>query len=210
MSLIDITVSISHHLPVWPGDPAVILKTLTTLENASCHLSSISMSLHTGTHIDAPKHYIENGLSLDQVPLESLIGRTRVIEIPYSQSISAKDFKTLNFNEGERILLKTRNSEVEWWRQPFNEEYVYLLPEAAQILVDSGIQCVGIDYLSIGDMGKSGIKTHQLLLEAGIWIIEGLDLSQVMPGEYELMALPLKITNSEGAPARVLLKTLLT
>ena len=208
MNFIDITAPISANMPVWPGDPPVKIKSLATIPPEVCNLSEISMSLHTGTHMDAPLHYDEQGKSLDQMPLKAVIGRAKVIEVRNVAMITELDLATLSFQVGDRVLFKTSNSDKEWWRYPFNQDYVHLSPGAARLLVAAGVFTIGVDYLSVGGMGAEGVETHQILLAGGIWLIEGLNLTQVPAGEYELLCLPMKVLNSDGAPARAVLSPL--
>ena len=163
------------------------------------------LGTHTGTHIDAPHHFIEEGISIDKVPLEVLTGKCRVIEISYNESsITANILSTLNIKKGERILFKTINSTFIKSDKRFHEDYVYISNDGAKYLADAGEILVGVDYLSIEGYGK-GHETHRIMLGAGIIAIEGLCLGDVPAGEYSLTALPLKVKGADGAPARVVL-----
>ena len=164
------------------------------------------MGAHTGTHMDAPLHFLATGKSLDQLPLEATIGPARVIEIKDRNSIKLEEIQPHKINRGERILFKTRNSTASWKSDAFDEEFVYISKEAARYLAELEIQTVGIDYLSVGGFKCDGLDTHQALLGAGIWIIEGLNLAKVKPGTYDLICLPLKVIGIEGAPARAVLR----
>jgi arylformamidase len=140
------------------------------------------------------------------MPLDAAIGRARVIEVHDPESIKPYELRPHKIHGGERILFKTRNSARAWQEDGFIEDFVYVSKEAARYLATCEVRTVGIDYLSVGGFLRDGVETHQALLEAGIWIIEGLDLSQLEPGEYELLCLPLKIERSDGAPARAILR----
>jgi arylformamidase len=140
------------------------------------------------------------------MPLTAAIGRARVIEIGDPVSIKPEELAGHNIQRGERILFKTRNSPRCWQTDDFVEDFVYIAHEAAQYLASLGVQLVGVDYLSVGGSHVDGPETHQALLEGGIWIVEGLNLSQVDPGAYDLICLPLRIVGGDGAPARAILR----
>ena len=144
--------------------------------------------------------------SIHEMPLDAAIGRARVIEIRDPESIKPDELRPHNIRQGERLLFKTLNSSRCWKSDTFVEDFVYLSQEAARYLASVGVQTVGVDYLSVGGYTKDGTETHQALLEAGIWIIEGLDLSQVEPGMCELICLPLRIAERDAAPARAILR----
>jgi arylformamidase len=156
--------------------------------------------------MDGPLHFVREGKGLDEMPLEATIGRARVIEIRALESIKPNELEPHCLGRGERILFKTQNSARHWSTEDFIKDFVYVSQEAARYLADRGIRTVGVDYLSVGGFRKDGVETHRALLEAGIWVIEGLVLSEVEPGEYELVCLPIKIERSDGAPARAILK----
>jgi len=164
------------------------------------------MGSHTATHMDAPFHFLPQGKGLHEMPFHAAIGRARVIEIRDPESIKPGELRPHNIRQGERLLFKTKNSTHCWKTDTFVEDFVYISQEAARYLASVGVQTVGIDYLSVGGYTKDGVETHRALLEADIWIIEGLDLSQVEPGMYELICLPLRIDSSDGAPARAILR----
>jgi arylformamidase len=210
VTYIDVSVDVWERLPVWPGTPRVEFQRNFALEAGDeVNDTTLSFSVHTGTHIDAPLHFLRGGKSVDQIPLEVLIGPVYVAEVPAQvEAITVDVLKDLALPEGvQRLLLKTRNSRL-WGSgiQEFDPNFVALTAEAAQWVVDRGMAVVGIDYLSIQRFAD-GPATHQILLGAGVVVIEGLDLSQVEPGNYELFCLPLKLKGVEGAPARVILKS---
>jgi arylformamidase len=204
---IDISVPIYTGMVHWPDNPPVRVDYMLQMERGDmCTVSTLSMGSHTGTHMDGPLHFIQGGQGLHEMPLDAAIGLARVIEIADPESIKLAELQPYALQQGERLLFKTLNSSRSWQTATFLEDFVYLSQEAARYLASVGAQTVGIDYLSVGGFKKDGLETHQALLEAGIWIIEGLDLSQVEPGMYELICLPLKIADSDGAPARAILR----
>jgi arylformamidase len=204
---IDISVPLRSGMVHWPGDPSVQIERRLELDRGEVmNLSAVSMSLHTGTHMDAPLHFLQEGASLDEMPLEATVGRARVIEIRDPESVKPEHLDGRRLRRGERILFKTRNSKRCWARAEFCEDFVYISKEAARYLAERRVQTVGIDYISVGGFHQDTVETHQILLEAGIWIIEGLNLAGVRPGRYELVCLPLRVLRSDGAPARAILR----
>jgi len=205
---IDVSMNIEDGMLHWPKDPEITIKQFSNIKNGdSANNSRISFGTHTGTHVDAPRHFVENGIGIDRVDLNTLIGVCRVIEISYDyKSITEKLLSGLDIKKGERILFKSANSSFLTAGKVFREDYVYVDKAAAKYLADKGVILVGVDYLSVEGYGK-GHETHKILLGAGIPIIEGLNLKNVNQGEYKLIALPIKIKGADGAPARVLLET---
>jgi arylformamidase len=171
-------------------------------------LSAYSMGAHSGTHIDAPMHFVAGGASIDRVSLEPLIGPARVIEIPDGvQAIDAAELDRHDWRGAERVLFRTRSSLRGWMKSPtFHRDFAYIAPDAAQLLADAGVRLVGIDYISAEQFGVPAPRTHQILLGKGIPIVEGLALERVDAGEYDLIVLPLKVGGHEGAPARAILR----
>ena len=203
---IDISVPLRNAMVHWPDDPPVQIKRILDMERGdTANVSTLAMSAHTGTHLDAPRHFLCTGKSIDQMPLEAMMGRARVIEILDPAAIKADELRRHHIRHGERLLFKTRNSERCWRSDHFIEDFVFITVEAAQLLAERRVHLVGIDYLSVGSF-KNGAETHRVLLEAGIWVIEGLDLSRVNSGRYELICLPLKIEGGDGAPARAIVR----
>jgi arylformamidase len=203
----DVTVPITNTMPVWPSDPPVKLTPQSHLARDKSHtvrLTRIQMGSHSGTHIDAPWHFVENGRQLNQIPIETLVGKANVFELPNIRSIGRQYVERLPLSGAERILFKTENSK-HWNDGRFFEEFVYLEPEAAQVLVDHGVKLVGIDYLSIDKFKSEKHPTHFVLLERNVVILEGLNLSAVAPGQYHMVALPLNLQDADGAPTRVIL-----
>jgi arylformamidase len=206
---IDVSVSLHSGMVHWPDNPPVQIERALSIEHGDgANVSEISMGAHAGTHMDGPIHFVREGRGLDEMPLSATIGRARVIEIRDPESIKPDELHPHGLRRGERILFKTQNSAHRWSTEDFVEDFVYVSQEAARYLADRGIQTVGVDYLSVGGFRKDGEETHRALLEAGIWVIEGLDLSEVEAGEYELICLPVKIERSDGAPARAILRAI--
>ncbi len=206
MKIYDVTVPFSDDMVVYPGDPPVKIEPTSIInkDDARFNVSRYSFGSHTGTHIDAPFHLIENGITADNLPLELFIGRARVVEIT-SPRIDETALEEFDFTPDVRVLFKTRNSYL-WNQNEFVEDFVYITPGAARVLVNEGIKVVGIDYLSVEKFGSDNPETHMILLEAGTLIVEGLNLREVEPDDYEMICLPLKVKNGDGAPARVLLR----
>jgi arylformamidase len=203
---IDISVPLSPGVVRWPGDREFEMRREASLESGDeCNLSSFSMCAHTGTHVDAPLHYLSGGASLDAAPFDVLIGGARVVETDAAR-IGAKELAESGLAAAERVLFKTRNSGTEWHHRAFTPEFAHLTPDGARFLVNRGVRLAGIDYLSIGGADEEGAETHRILLEGGVWILEAVCLYGVAPGHYELVCLPLRIMGIEGAPARAILR----
>lgn len=194
---IDISVPLRTPMQHWPGDPAPEIRP-----------GLLRMHPHTGTHVDAPLHYVPGGLTIDTMPLDATAGVARVIRVE-GDAIDAGVIRSIAPVAGERILFRTSNSERCWSGAYFRKRYVSVTPEGAQLLAEAGIRTVGVDYLSVGPYGPDGDATHTILLRAGIWIIEGLNLAAVEAGTYELVCLPLRIEGGDGAPARAMLRKLI-
>jgi arylformamidase len=208
MRLYDVSLPISNDLPVWPGDSAVsLVMTASILNGDKCNITQLQMGTHAGTHIDAPYHFLKDGATVDVIPIETFIGPCLVVELDSDTLIEKKDFLKCNLNGHSRILIKTKNSE-RWAKNitSFDKDYVALGIEAAQYLVENNTLLVGIDYLSIESFQSDDKPVHKLLLKYNITILEGLNLSEVNAGVYELICMPLKLQGCEGAPARVLLQ----
>lgn len=204
---VDVSVPLRSGMVHWPGDPDVrIEEILNMVKGDDCNVSTISMSAHTGTHVDSPYHFIKSGASISDMPLSAMIGKARVIEIKDSKSIKPEQLRPYNLKKGERILFKTLNSQRCWNVENFIEDFVYLSTEAARFLAKKNVRTIGVDYLSIGGYKTNIVQVHRILLGAGIWIIEGLDLSKVREGTYEMICLPINIVKCDGAPARAVLR----
>lgn len=204
---IDISVLLHTGMAHWPDNPPVQIEYMLHMSRGDvCNVSTLSMGSHSGTHMDGPFHFLPEGQGLHEMPLDAAIGRARIIEIHDTESIKPDELRPHDIQRGERILFKTQNSAHCWKTDTFVEDFVYISQEAARYLASVGVQIIGVDYLSVGGYTKDGVETHRALLEAGIWIIEGLDLSQVQPGIYELICLPIKVAESDGAPARAIIR----
>ena len=205
---IDVSVPLRSGMVRWPEDPPVrIERTLRIERGDEANFSVLSMGAHTGTHMDAPFHFLRSEKGMDRMPLDATVGPARVISIRNPRSITPEELRLHQIRRGERLLFKTRNSARCWKTNRFVENFVHFSLEAARYLARRRVKSVGIDYLSVGGYGRDdGPAVHRVLLRAGIWIIEGLNLSRVRPGFYELFCLPLKIERGDGAPARAILR----
>ena len=206
MRIFDVTVAIGAHTPIYEGDPPALVESAKRLAGGdSANVSKLSFGAHTGTHVDAPNHFIEGTRRVDELDLNKLIGPCRIVRIADTvQTIEPNDLGDI---EGiERVIFKTKNSA--FWNEPeFHSDFAHLSPAAADALVASGVKLVGIDYLSIERFHSGDHAVHKALLSKEIVILEGLDLRKVTAGDYELICLPLKYVGGEGdgAPARVVL-----
>jgi arylformamidase len=209
MPIFDITVPIRAGMPIYEGDPAVEIAAWSALTKGnSANVSFLHFGAHTGTHVDAPAHFIEGARKIDALPLDVLIGPARVVRVADNvMEIDANFISTAGLRGVERVLFHTRNSR--FWSEGFRKDFTHLLPEAAEMLVEMGIKLVGTDYLSIEKFHSGHHRTHLALLSQSVVIVEGLNLSDVPAGDYELICLPLKIADGagDGAPARVVLRT---
>jgi arylformamidase len=206
---IDVSVTVRHGMPHWPDDPPVVIERVMDIGRGDdCNVSHVAMGVHTGTHMDAPVHFIHGGRSLDQMPLGATMGEARVLEIADPHEITVEELQAHGLRAGERILFRTSNSTRCWQADSFIEDFVYISEPAARHLAEVGVQTVGVDYLSVGGYTADGVTIHRILLDAGIWIIEGLDLSAVGQGRYELICLPVRMHEADGAPARAILRPL--
>jgi arylformamidase len=207
MRIYDISLTISPNMPIWPGDLGLVLERVEKMEDGShCNLSRLDMGAHVGTHVDAPYHFLLKGKTVESLSLNDLTGRVYVVYLPDIDLITAAVLDRAEIPpRTRRILFKTRNSEY-WARQEatFQTGFVAISPDGAEYLVKRGLKLVGIDYLSVAPYQQS-VATHKIFLEAGVVLVEGLNLSQVPPGRYTLYCLPLKLAGSDGAPARAIL-----
>jgi len=210
-SWIDISVALHNGCVRWPGDAPYELTRVADIrrDGAECNLSVISMSAHVGTHMDSPLHFLDGAPAMETMPLDATMGPARVIEIQSQSLITVEELEAYDIQPGERILFKTVNSARQWVTDEFLKDFVHIPASTARYLVDRGIRTVGIDALSVGGFETDGAECHRILLGAGIWIIEWLDLSNVEPGDYELACLPLKLNGAEGSPARAVIRRLL-
>ena len=209
MKLIDVSVPLDANLPTYPNNTPFSLEAIKRIARGdSSNVSSLHMSAHSGTHVDAPMHFVRDGASIDRVPLEPLIGPARVIDIPDEvQAIDAAELSRHRWRGAERLIFRTRSSVRGWMSSStFHRDFAYVAPDAAQLLADAGVRLVGIDYISAEQFGAPAPRTHQILLGKGIPIVEGLALAGVSGGDYDLIVLPMKVAGHEGAPARAVLR----
>jgi len=206
MRIYDVTRPIYHAMPVYEGDPEVSVEPwLSITRGAPVNVSRLVMGSHTGTHVDAPAHLREGAVGVDQLPLDVLTGPARVFDLATSGPIDATSLRGVDLTSHRRILFKTRPADR--GREGAGRgDFPGLMEDAARLLVDSGVRLVGVDAMSVDPFASSSLPAHHTLLNAGVIILEGLDLSAVPPGDYELLCLPLKIQHGDGAPARVVLR----
>jgi arylformamidase len=209
MKIYDITVPISENVPIYEGDPRVKIEVAHSIAGGdAANVTQLCFGAHTGTHVDAPNHFIDGTRKIHELDLEKLIGVARVVQL--DESVTAIEPRHVeNLEAVERVLFKTRNSA--FWNAPetgFRKDFTYITPAAARVLVEKNVRLVGIDYLSVEKFGSDDFATHITLLEKEIVIIEGLDLREVPAGDYELICLPLKVVSptGDGAPARTILR----
>lgn len=215
-TIYDISVSVSADLPCWPGDPGIEVQRVLDLANGDlATVSFLKMGSHTGTHVDALSHFKQDGKTLDQMDLSIYIGRALVVEVEDPEKITLGELQRtpafLDLRKAERVLFKTVNSQNRWYEKPFNEHFCHLNPHAADFLIELGVKLVGIDYLSVEGFHAETLygehaPTHHRLMAKGVYILEGLNLTDIQPGWYELICLPLKIAHGDGAPARAVLR----
>ena len=207
---IDVTATLDPATtPIYEGDAPLKFDFLKDMRKGDAlTLSAYSMGAHSGTHIDAPMHFVRDGAPIDRVPLEPLMGPARVIDIPDAvQSINADELNRHEWRGAQRVLFRTRSSLRGWMKSPtFHRDFAYVAPDAAQLLADAGVKLVGVDYISAEQFGAPAPMTHRILLGRGIPIVEGLALETVRPGDYDLIVLPIKVGGHEGAPARAVLR----
>lgn len=208
MTIHDISLTISPDLPIWPGDPGLELEKISSMDKgAEVNVTRLSAAVHLGTHVDAPHHFLNDGRTVEGLSLEVLTGPCYVLQLPDGvDAITAEVLERSEItSDMKRILFGTSNSHL-WAKgeKEFQTDFVAITEDGAEWLVEHEVQLVGVDYLSVAPYGDS-VPTHKTLLEAGVVIVEGLNLSKVMRGFYDLYCLPLKIAGSDGAPARAIL-----
>jgi len=196
MRIYDVTVTLREHMPVYPGDPEF-------RRDGPTHLH---MGTHCGTHVDAPCHMIKGGKSLTELHPSVFLGPATVVGVRDPRAITRAELVEHDWAGVERVLFKTASSGTLEAREAFEPGFVYMAPDAAEFLAGLGVALVGVDYLTLDPVGGGEFPAHMALLGAGIAVIEGLDLSAVPPGRYELFCGPLKISGADGAPARVFLR----
>jgi arylformamidase len=204
---IDASVPLQNGLVHWPGDPEPSFQKICDMDQGSeINVTLCRFTAHTGTHMDAPCHFIAGGAGIDTFPFETGIGTVRVISLPETAVVTKADLQDKNIQKGERIILKTSNSAQPWSQLEFQPKFVGIGASGAQFLVDAGVSLIGVDYLSVGVFEGDGAETHCTLLGAGVWVVEGLRLMEISDGLYDMICLPLRIVGADGSPARVLLK----
>ena len=209
MKIYDVTVAVSEDVPIYEGDPRVTIEGVKGIAAGDdANVSKLCFGAHTGTHVDAPNHFIEGTRRVEDLELAKLVGSCRVVQLDDSVTAIGPEHVG-DMNGLERVVFKTRNSA--FWNEPekgFRTDFTYITPEAAQSLVESGVKLVGIDYLSVEQFASDDFATHTTLLESEVVIVEGLDLREVPAGDYEIICLPLKYVGAtgDGAPARTILR----
>src|SRR5689334_5270981 len=206
MTIYDISVPVATGGVVYPGNPEIRIEPQQAIaQGGSSNVSSLSIGSHTGTHVDAPKHFFDDGAGVDALPLDVLMGPAVLIDFPPTvMAVTEADLRTKELKGHTRVLIRTRNSSF-IRDKPFHKDYTYLAPDGAAYLVSLGVRLVGVDYLSVEQFHSGHHKTHVTLLQKGVIIVEGLDLSQPAAGPYELRCLPLRLAGLDGAPARAVL-----
>jgi len=204
MKIYDISRTISPVIAVWPGDQRFELRwTMQIQKGASVNVGAITLSVHTGTHADAPYHFDEQGVDISRLPLEKFIGPAMVVEVPDAQRVEIEHVRPLDFSRIKRVLFKTKAGDLDDSR--WEDDFVYLATETAEFLGTQGVQLVGLDTPSIDPMKSKTLDAHKILARYGIVNLENLNLSSVPPGEYQLIALPLKLKGLDASPVRAVL-----
>lgn len=205
-SIYDISIPIVSGGLVYPGNPEISIAPQQAIaRGAGANVSTVSFGSHTGTHVDAPKHFFDDGIGVDALPLDVLMGPAVVIRVPDDMmAVGEEQLRLHELKAHTRVLIKTRNSGFVRERE-FHKDYTYLAPDGAEYLVSLGVKLVGVDYLSVEQFHSGHHRTHRTLLENGVVIVEGLDLSQPAMGPYDLRVLPLRLVGLDGAPARAVL-----
>ncbi|HEX5473810.1 MAG TPA: cyclase family protein [Vicinamibacterales bacterium] len=204
--LLDVSVLLRPGMPTYPGNPPFALEPVQRIANGdTANVSKLELGTHTGTHIDAPRHFFDDRPGVDALPLDILIGRARVIDLPVHGGITVAHLEAAKLTDDLRVLLRTPNSAL--WKSPeFHPDFTYVTGDAARYFVEHGVKLVGVDYLSVEQFKKPGAPAHHALLGHGVVIVEGLDLSEAAAGTYEMYCLPLRLAGGDGAPARVVLR----
>ncbi len=204
----DISVPVSDSLLIWPGDPAVQVTRISRLEEGDTStVSQLRMTTHSGTHIDAPAHFLPDAPGLEDISLHVLVGPAMVVDAGEAGALSEETLAAASIpQDTDRLLFRTRNSER--WSgaggEEFFPDYVGVTEDGAQWLVSRGVRLIGVDYLSVAAY-RENTATHRILLEAGVVLLETISLRHISPGKYHLVCLPLKLVGSEAAPARAIL-----
>ncbi|MCI8349648.1 MAG: cyclase family protein [Oscillospiraceae bacterium] len=207
MKIYDVSAMISREIPVYEGDPAVsITETAQIDKGAACNVSMLAFGSHTGTHIDVPYHFVADGKTIDQLPPDYFMGKAKVFDLTGRKAVTAEDLKGLDIREGDIVIFRTDNSvERRMEQSAFYREFVYVSDDGAAYLAEKKVKGVGVDYLSVEQFASKTPATHRTLLGHEILIVEGLVLTDIAPGEYTLLALPLRIKGGNGSPVRAVL-----
>jgi arylformamidase len=207
----DVTYPIRAGFPVWPGSRPVELDPPGRIEKrGQARVSRLALTTHTGTHLDAPSHFLADGDDITTFPLSCMTGHVRVCEARHPGQLTTDDLlayerRTTPLTPGDRLFFRTRNSDRDWTREDFDRGYAAVPPDLAELLVRRGIDVIGVDYLSVAPFVDPA-PTHLILLEAGVWVMEALDLRSIPEGRYDYVAMPMKLAGSDGAPLRVILR----
>jgi arylformamidase len=203
--VIDISVPNGPGQHVYPGDPVPQIEAVRRIADGDpCNLSLLHMGSHTGTHVDAPYHFLKDGPRLGQVPLDRMVGACVVADLRGRRAVDAAALRDMKTERGDILLCLTDNS-AKWAAPEFQRDFTFVTKDAAEVLVERGVRALGMDYLSIEEFGSPDFPVHHRLLGAGVFVIEGLDLRAVTPGRYYLVCLPLRFPGLDGAPARAVL-----
>lgn len=202
---IDISMPLAPDTVVWDGDPPLDIR---QTDHGMYRVTRLKMSAHTGTHMDAPSHFLRDGAAMETLPLDAVLGPCIIAEIADPVRVRPEELEPLGLKPGARLLLKTTNSRLRPGTGAFRDDFVYISAEAARWMAARQVRTVGIDYLSVGGFHQDLKETHDILLGAGIWVIEGLRLGHVSPGVYEMACLPLLLPGADGAPARAAVRRL--
>ena len=210
---IDATYPIFENMTGWPGQPVTDLETLSCIHcGDNAMVSVLHISLHSGTHMDAPSHFLAQGVDISRAPFEVGLGPVRIAAVSPSGAVQPEDIqayeaRTRPLQAGERLILRTPNSDkANWLQEPFDTEYHGIGPEAARYIADRKLKLIGVDYLSVGPFHEGNPQTHRALMGGGVWIIEGIDLRRIKEGSYEMICLPLRIAGGDASPIRILLR----
>ena len=209
----DVTYPIFEGMTGWPGQPVTSFDTLSCIHcGDTAKVTMLHFSAHSGSHMDAPNHFLAEGIDISRAPFEVGLGPVRIARIDGPAEVTpdqlrAYEQRTRPLARGERLILRTPNSDRGLWLQdPFDRDYRGIGPEAAAYIAEKKLQLIGVDYLSVGPFYEGNPQTHRALMGAGVWIIEGVDLRRVEEGDYEMICLPLKIVGSDGSPIRILIR----
>jgi arylformamidase len=206
MKFIDVSVPLDASVPTYPGNTPYRIEPIKRIaEGGSSNVSTLHLGAHTGTHVDAPRHFFDDGPGVESLPLTLLCGRARVVELTTRKGITPRDFAGIDLTDDVRVLLKTHNSTF-WGSPTFNPDFIGVTESGARHLLDQGIKVLGVDYLSVEEFKAPGAPAHHVLLGGGTIVIEGLNLRDVDAGIYEMFCLPLLAVGADGAPARVVLR----